>query len=59
MGSRVTSLLSEHPEVVDYFGRALLDGSPLGITIFDTPRRSARRVGTSSRTTANCAKTSI
>lgn len=36
MGSRITTLLSEHPDVVDYFGRALVDGSPLGITIFDT-----------------------
>ncbi len=36
MGSRVTTLISEHPEVVDYFGRALVDGSQLGITIFDT-----------------------
>jgi AcrR family transcriptional regulator len=36
MGSRVTTLLLEHPEVVDYFGRALIDGSQLGITIWDT-----------------------
>ncbi len=36
MGSRVVTLVSEHPEVVDYYGRALVDGSPLGITIFDT-----------------------
>jgi AcrR family transcriptional regulator len=36
MGSRITNLLSEHSEVVDYFGRALVDGSPLGMTIFDT-----------------------
>jgi AcrR family transcriptional regulator len=36
MGSRITTLLSEHPEVVDYYGRALVDGSPLGITIFET-----------------------
>ena len=36
MGSRVTTLISEHPEVVDYYGRALVDGSPLGVTIFDT-----------------------
>ena len=36
MGSRITTLLSEHSEVVDYFGRALVDGSPLGMTIFDT-----------------------
>lgn len=36
MGSRVTTLLIEHPDVVDYFGRALIDGSQLGITIWDT-----------------------
>jgi AcrR family transcriptional regulator len=36
MGSRITTLISEHPEVVDYYGRALVDGSPLGIAIFDT-----------------------
>ena len=36
MGSRVTQLIIEHPDVVDYFGRALIDGSPLGVTIFDT-----------------------
>jgi hypothetical protein len=36
MGSRVTTLLLEHPDVVDYFGRALIDGSPLGTTIWDT-----------------------
>jgi hypothetical protein len=36
MGSRVTNLLLEHPLVVDYFGRALIDGSPLGVTIWDT-----------------------
>jgi AcrR family transcriptional regulator len=36
MGSRVTTLLQEHPDVVDYFGRALIDGSALGTTIWDT-----------------------
>jgi AcrR family transcriptional regulator len=36
MGSRITGLLSEHPDVVEYVGRALVDGSPLGATIFDT-----------------------
>jgi len=29
-------MMSEHPDVVDYVGRALIDGSPLGTTIFDT-----------------------
>ena len=57
MGSRITNLVIEHPDVVDYFGRALIDGSPLGTTIWDTlaafgmarwndakgNRRSARR----------------
>ncbi len=36
MGSRVTALLLENPDVVDYFGRALIDGSQLGNTIWDT-----------------------
>jgi len=36
MGSRITNLLIEHPDVVDYFGRALIDGSDLGATIWDT-----------------------
>lgn len=36
MGSRVTRIVAEHPDVVDYVGRALIDGSPLGTTIFDT-----------------------
>jgi AcrR family transcriptional regulator len=36
MGGRVTRITAEHPDVVDYVGRALIDGSPLGMTIFDT-----------------------
>jgi AcrR family transcriptional regulator len=36
MGGRVTRIIAEHPDVVDYVGRALIDGSPLGTTIFDT-----------------------
>jgi AcrR family transcriptional regulator len=36
MGNRVTQFVAEHPGVVDYFGRALIDGSPLGVMIFDT-----------------------
>jgi AcrR family transcriptional regulator len=36
MGSRVTQFMSGYPDVVDYVGRALIDGSPLGTTIFDT-----------------------
>jgi AcrR family transcriptional regulator len=36
MGGRVTRILADHPDVVDYVGRALIDGSPLGTSIFDT-----------------------
>jgi hypothetical protein len=36
MGGRVTQIVAEHPDVVDYVGRALIDGSQLGTTIFDT-----------------------
>jgi AcrR family transcriptional regulator len=36
MGKRVSRFVAEHPDVVDYVGRALIDGSPLGVMIFDT-----------------------
>jgi AcrR family transcriptional regulator len=36
MGSRVTRIVADHPEIADYVGRALIDGSPLGAAIFDT-----------------------
>ena len=36
MGSRVTRMIAEHPDISDYVGRALIDGSPLGNTVFDT-----------------------
>ena len=36
MGSRVTRMIAEHPDIADYVGRALIDGSPLGNTVFDT-----------------------
>ncbi len=36
MGRRVTRMISEHPDIADYVGRALIDGSALGNTIFDT-----------------------
>ena len=36
MGGRVTEFIAQYPDVVDYVGRALIDGSPLGTTIFDT-----------------------
>src|ERR1700752_3344412 len=36
MGRRVTRMIAEHPDIADYIGRALIDGSPVGNTIFDT-----------------------
>jgi AcrR family transcriptional regulator len=30
MGSRVTRIVAEQPDIMDYVGRALVDGSPLG-----------------------------
>jgi len=36
MGSRVTRIIADHPDIADYVGRALIDGSPLGNTVFDT-----------------------
>ncbi len=36
MGERITRLITEYPDVVDYFGRAVVDGNALGTTIFDT-----------------------
>lgn len=36
MGSRVTQIIAAHPDIVDYVGRALIDGSPSGTTISDT-----------------------
>jgi AcrR family transcriptional regulator len=36
IGERVTHFVREYPDVADYLGRALVDGSPLGNTIFDT-----------------------
>lgn len=35
VGKRVTRLIAEQPEVVDYVGRAVTEGGPLGITVFD------------------------
>jgi AcrR family transcriptional regulator len=32
---RVTSLFSEHIEVVDYLCRSLIDGTPIGVRVFD------------------------
>jgi AcrR family transcriptional regulator len=36
VGKRVTRFIAEQPDVVDYVGHALIDGSPLGIAVFDT-----------------------
>jgi hypothetical protein len=36
MGGGVTGMIAENPDVVDYVGRAFIEGSPLGTTIFDT-----------------------
>jgi AcrR family transcriptional regulator len=35
LGHRVTSLMTEHPDVVGYVGRALVDGDAIGSVIFD------------------------
>jgi AcrR family transcriptional regulator len=35
IGSRVTGIIADHPEVASYVGRALVDGSPLGARLFD------------------------
>jgi AcrR family transcriptional regulator len=32
---RVTSLFCDHIEVVDYLSRALIDGAPIGVRVFD------------------------
>lgn len=35
MGRRVTTLIAEQPHVVDYLGRALVEGDSIGSEIFD------------------------
>lgn len=35
IGSRVTGLIDNHPDVAAYLSRAMVDGSPLGVTLFD------------------------
>ena len=35
IGSRVSGLIAKHPEVAAYVSRAMVDGSPLGATLFD------------------------
>jgi AcrR family transcriptional regulator len=36
VSSRIFGLFADQPDITDYVGRALVDGSPLGIKIFDT-----------------------
>jgi AcrR family transcriptional regulator len=36
VGNRVFALFANHPDIAEYIGRTLVDGSPLGATIFDT-----------------------
>jgi AcrR family transcriptional regulator len=36
VGARVARIIAEHPDIADYVGRALIDGSPLGAMIFDS-----------------------
>jgi AcrR family transcriptional regulator len=36
IGNRVTRVIDERPDVASYVGRALVDGSPFGATLFDT-----------------------
>ena len=48
MGSRITNLLIAHPDVADYFGRALIDGSDLGAT------RAPRSGGRDTRLSRGC-----
>jgi hypothetical protein len=35
IGDRVTGMILELPDIVDYVGRALVDGRPVGYMIFD------------------------
>lgn len=34
-GNRVVALIGEHPDIVNYLGRALVDGSEFGAVVFD------------------------
>jgi AcrR family transcriptional regulator len=36
IGNRVTTMFTEQPDVAAYLGRALVDGSALGVQVFDT-----------------------
>jgi AcrR family transcriptional regulator len=35
IGNRVTQIVAELPDIVDYLGRSLIEGSPLGTEVFD------------------------
>jgi AcrR family transcriptional regulator len=35
VGDRITTIIAEQTDIADYLGRALIDGSPLGVSIFD------------------------
>ncbi|MBI3216270.1 MAG: helix-turn-helix transcriptional regulator [Mycobacterium sp.] len=35
VGSRVTAMIADHTDVVDYMSRALMDNTPIGARIFD------------------------
>ena len=36
IGGRITDLITSEPDVAAYLGRTLVDGSPIGETVFDT-----------------------
>lgn len=36
VGERITRLIVEHPDIVDYLGRSLIEDTTMGATIFDT-----------------------
>lgn len=36
VGSRIEEMIADQPDIAGYLGRALVDGSPVGTTIFDT-----------------------
>ena len=51
-------MLAELPDVVDYFGRALIDGRPVGYMIFDALLPSARLDGINAANVAKPARIS-
>ncbi|WP_029113601.1 TetR/AcrR family transcriptional regulator [Mycobacterium sp. URHB0044] len=36
VGKKVTQFIAEQPDVADYIGHAIVEGTPLGIAVFDT-----------------------